>query len=100
MVDGGTGLLPENYRRLDCLVDQLIQSLVSPLSVDFLASGHELEDIYGLLVKNLTDLLSAYMALWAFNSKTYAAPKNFKDQMQQVKLALEDFRAKRSQEMP
>jgi hypothetical protein len=92
---GGTGLSPDGYKKLDCLIDQLLQTLKSSVSVDFLAGGEELEDIYHLLVNNLTELISAYTELWVFNSMTYAAPKNCSDQLKVIPEALKRFRKKR-----
>jgi hypothetical protein len=95
MVGGNPRLSPDNYKRLDSLVDRLMHNLESSLSVDFLAAGNELEDIYHLMVRNATDIISAYTTLWIFNSRIYAASKNCDDEFKHMTEALKPFRKRR-----
>jgi hypothetical protein len=90
----GSGLSPEGSQELDEKIDGLIGALRSSLSVDYLKGDPEPVQIYELLCGKVTDVMSAYMALWAFMAQTYAAPRRFDEQMQAVEEALKEFRKK------
>jgi hypothetical protein len=89
---GGTGLSPERLKQQNKLIDIFIEKVKISLAMDFLSSGSEIEDIYSLLIKNVSATLTAYSALWRFNAQTYAAPGIFKQQMELIEKLLEAHR--------